>query len=60
MADDKSKMDSPDRRIDVHEQYEVEYWSHKWNVSPDRLREAVSRAGPMVKDVARELGKSAC
>ena len=60
MADDKSKVGSSDRdRIDVHERYEVEYWSHKWNVSPDRLREAVSRAGPMVKDVARELGKSA-
>lgn len=58
MADDKSKRGEPDRiRINVHEQYEVDYWTRKWNVSPAQLRAAVSAVGPMVKDVARHLGK---
>jgi hypothetical protein len=35
--------------------YELTYWSQKFGVSRDRLREAVAKAGPMVKNVEREL-----
>jgi len=56
MADDLTKRDSPDRnRINVDEDYEVTYWSEKFGVSRDRLREAVAKVGPMVNRVEQEL-----
>jgi hypothetical protein len=59
MADDLSKKGSQDRgRINTHEDREVRYWSEKWKVSDDELLRAVHKVGPMVNDVARELGKS--
>ena len=56
MADDPNKRDYRDR-INVNQDYELQYWSDKFGVSHDRLREVVKRVGPMVKDVQRELGK---
>jgi uncharacterized protein DUF3606 len=59
MVDDPSKRGTADRlRIDVSEEYECRYWSSKFGVTPGELKAAVSRVGPMVSDVARELGKS--
>ncbi len=59
MADDKSKTGSPDRdRINLSEDYEVNYWTHKFGISADALRQAVKQAGPVAKDVAKQLGKS--
>jgi len=50
--------DQPDRtRIDVSQDHECRYWSQRFNVSPDELRRAAHKVGPMVEDVARELGK---
>lgn len=58
MADDPTKRDYRDRdRINVNEPYEVRYWSDKWSVSPDRLKDAVREVGPMVNDVKRKVGK---
>jgi hypothetical protein len=58
MADDPSKRRGSDRqRINVHEDYELRYWSEKFGVSRDELRRAVEQVGPMVQDVARHLGK---
>lgn len=58
MSDDKTLRGSQDRaRINVHEAYELKYWSEKWSISEQQLRDAVSRVGPMVKDVERALGK---
>lgn len=55
--DDPKKTDYRDRdRINVNEPYELEYWSKKFGVSHDRVKEAVRKAGPMVTDVKRELG----
>lgn len=46
MSDNKKNRGEPDRsRISTSEAYEVEYWSKKFGVSPDQLREAVKRAG---------------
>ena len=60
MSDDKSKRGAADRsRIDISEDYECRYWSEKFCVSPDQLKQAVKKAGPAVDDVARELGKAA-
>jgi len=58
MADDKTKKGPTDaKRVNTSEDYEVRYWSEKWNVSPEKLKAAVSKVGPMAEDVARELGK---
>ena len=56
MSDDKTKTGLADRsRINVHEDYEVQYWSKEFGVTPERLRGAVVNAGPMVDDVRRYL-----
>lgn len=58
MADDKSNRGPRDaQRVNVHEDYEVRYWTKKWGVSEQQLRDAVKRAGVMADDVARALGK---
>ncbi len=31
--------------LDINEPYEVEYWSKKFNISPDELREVMKRTG---------------
>ena len=60
MADDKTKRGAQDRsRVNMSEDYEVEYWTSKWGVSRDQLAAAVKKAGPMVANVAKELGKQA-
>lgn len=58
--DDLSKRGPADRsRVNVNEEHELRYWTEKWNVSADTLRNAVAKVGPMVSDVARQLGKQA-
>lgn len=58
MADDKKKVGKSDRdRINVGEDYELRDWSKKFGVSPERLKAAVQKVGPMADDVWRELGK---
>ncbi|MGH7138337.1 MAG: DUF3606 domain-containing protein [Pirellulales bacterium] len=56
MADDKSKRGPADRtRINIHEPYEVEYWSRHFGVSPDRLRQLVKDHGVIVADIEKAL-----
>lgn len=56
MADDlKQTGRQDDARINVDQDHELTYWSEKLGVSRDRLREAVAKAGPMVKNVERQL-----
>ncbi len=56
MADDKSKTRPHDaERVNVHEDYEVEYWSKKFKCTPAELKAAVTKVGVMVKDVEKEL-----
>ena len=58
MADDRTMPGRADRlRINMSEDYEVRYWTQKWNVSREELAAAVRAAGVMVKDVAKRLGK---
>jgi hypothetical protein len=58
MADDHSLRGSQDRkRINLHERYEVEYWTSKWGVTREQLTEAVRKVGPTSAAVAKELGK---
>jgi uncharacterized protein DUF3606 len=41
----------------MQEDYEVRYWSQKWQVSREQLADAVRSVGIMVKDVAAKLRK---
>jgi len=55
MADDLKDRGARDRsRVNVHEDYEVRYWTEKWGVTEGQLAEA----GVSVQAVARQLGKS--
>lgn len=59
MSDDKSKRGPADRsRINMHEAYEVEYWTGHFGVSRDKLQRAVNAVGVMVKDVEAWLRRN--
>ena len=56
MADNLDEVGrEDDALINVNQDHELTYWSNKLGVSRDRLREAVAKAGPRVKNVEREL-----
>jgi predicted DNA-binding protein YlxM (UPF0122 family) len=56
MADDKTKAGKADRdRINTSEDYELNDWAKHFGVSKDKIKQAVKKVGPMVKDVEREL-----
>ena len=58
MPDDTENRGPADRsRINTSEDYEVRYWTEKFNVSRRELEKAVEKVGPMAEDVQRELGK---
>jgi hypothetical protein len=59
MADDKDKVGKQDRdRVNVNEPYELADWAKKLGVSADRIRSAVTKVGPMAKDVEKEVKKT--
>ena len=46
MADDRMLRGAADRtRINIHEDYEVRYWTQKWSVTREQLVAAVEAAG---------------
>ena len=56
MSDDKTLRTPADaQRVNMGEDYEVRYWTDKWNVTPQQLRTAVDKVGVMADDVEREL-----
>ena len=57
MSDNESKTAVDRKRINVHDHQELHYWSHRFGVSPEELKRAVSKAGVRADDVARALGK---
>lgn len=58
MTDDKNNTGSPDRdRINVNEDYEVQYWTKTLGVTAAQLREAVKAVGPTSAAVREHLGK---
>ena len=59
MADDKRQRGPADRnRVNVNEDYELNYWTEHFNTNRDRLKQAVQKVGPMVSDVQRELSQT--
>ena len=57
MAKDKTKKTSDSRRIDLHQPYELGYWSRKFGVPEQEPAEAVQKVGPRAEDVERELAR---
>lgn len=58
MSDDKTKTGpADDSRINVHEDYELEYWSKKLGVTKQQIKDAVTKVGVMVVNVKNHLGK---
>jgi Protein of unknown function (DUF3606) len=58
MADDLKQAGKPDdQRINLEQDHEVSYWSKELGVSRDELRNAVQRAGPLVKNVRQHLNR---
>jgi hypothetical protein len=56
MADDKTLRGPRDGdRVNVNEDYEVRYWTKKWGVTEQQLRDAVKRVGVMARDVEKAL-----
>ena len=61
MADNRDNRDnrgSPDRkRINVNQPHEVQYWTKKFQVSPEKLKRAVKMAGTSAAAVKKWLDK---
>ena len=56
MADDPQVLGRLDgSRINIGQDYEVRYWCEKLGVSEARLKSAVAKVGPLVKDVREHL-----
>lgn len=56
MSDDLKKKGSQDRvRINTTEDHEVRYWSQKFGVTPDQLKDAVKKVGNSAEAVEKEL-----
>jgi len=57
MTDDKKNTGSPDRdRINVNEDYELQYWTKTLGVNAEELRAAVKAVGPTAVAVRKHLG----
>ncbi|WP_213603033.1 DUF3606 domain-containing protein [Pseudoxanthomonas japonensis] len=58
MSDDKSKTGSPDRdRINLSEDYEIQYWTKELGVSEMELRDIVQAVGNTSRAVREHLGQ---
>jgi len=56
MSDDLNNRGAQDRaRINVNEDHEVRYWTDKFGVSADALRNAVIEVGPGADAVEQRL-----
>jgi Protein of unknown function (DUF3606) len=56
MPDDLAKRAPEDQsRISLSEPYEVQFWSDKFNVSKERLSEAVRKVGNAASAVEKAL-----
>jgi Protein of unknown function (DUF3606) len=58
MSDDLSKRGPADRsRINVHEAWELKWWTTELGVTEDTLKNAVKTVGVMVEKVREHLKK---
>ncbi|MCU1724523.1 DUF3606 domain-containing protein [Pseudomonas sp. 5P_5.1_Bac1] len=58
MADDLTNRGPQDRsRINLSESWEVQYWTKKFGVTEQQLRDAVKAVGSGADAVQKKLGK---
>ena len=58
MPDDKTKTRPQDAaKVNVHEKYELEYWTKKFGVTKAQLEAAVKAVGSSAAKVKAKLGK---
>ncbi|HEX8517945.1 MAG TPA: DUF3606 domain-containing protein [Bacteroidia bacterium] len=58
MPDNKSKQNAQDSgRINIHEEYEVRYWTEKFGCTKAQLVEAVNRVGTSSEKVGEFLSR---
>lgn len=58
MSDDLSKKRPQDAtKVNVHESWELEYWSKKFGVTKEQLKNAVNAVGVSASAVQKHLGK---
>ena len=54
--DHLTKRGQPDRsKINMHEAYEVKYWTHALGISKEELQKAVDKVGNSAAAVRKEL-----
>ena len=54
--DNKSNTGSPDRdRVNLNEDYEVQYWTKKFGITKQQLEAAVKAVGTAAADVEKHL-----
>ena len=57
MADSLTNRVQPDRsKINMHEAYEVKYWTHALGVTREDLQKAVDKVGNATTAVRKRLG----
>lgn len=60
MADNLLRRGQPDRSlINMHEDFEVKYWTKHLGVSLDELKKTIDKVGNAAAAVRKELGKTA-
>ncbi|MCA1453370.1 DUF3606 domain-containing protein [Bradyrhizobium sp. BRP22] len=56
--DNLTKRDQRDRsKINMHEDFEVKYWTRELGVTREQLQKAVDKVGNNAATVRKELGK---
>lgn len=59
MADDKNKTQPQDAaRVNVNEDYEVQYWTKKFGCSKEQLEKAVNAVGTLAEKVGQWLSSN--
>lgn len=58
LADDKRLHGAPERRIDVHQEYDLRDWALSLGVSPEKLKEAVQAVGDRAQLVQEHLART--
>jgi hypothetical protein len=58
MVDDKNERRPQDSsRVNVNEEYEVQYWTNKLGISREKLISTVKRVGVSVEDIKKSLNR---
>ena len=59
MADNPNETRPQDaQRVNVNQDHELRYWTAKFAVSAEQLKQIVNRVGPMADDIRRAIVES--